>query len=110
MAFTITLTKPAQSHLETIDRKHHHALRDAILEQLRFEPLVETRNCKTLDPAIFGATWELRCSPDNRYRVIYEVTNEDDEEHVTILAIGEKRGSQLLIAGIDITQNREENA
>jgi hypothetical protein len=92
--------------LAFIERKHHRAIRDAILEQLTDEPLVETRNRKPLDPAIFEATWELRCGLQNRFRVLYTVEtiepeDEDDEPEtvVWIVAIGEKRGERLFIAG-----------
>ncbi len=69
------------------------------MEQLSFAPLQETRNRKPLErtPGPFGATWELRCGPENRYRVFYEVAPETRE--VWILAIGVKHRARLLIAG-----------
>jgi hypothetical protein len=48
-------------------------------------------------PAPFGASWELRCGPDNRFRVFYEVDAAARE--VQILAIGVKERNRLLIAG-----------
>jgi hypothetical protein len=48
----------------------------------------------------FGATWEIRFGPDNRFWVFYRVDN--DIEQVVILAIGEKIGSRLLIGGEEI--------
>ena len=45
----------------------------------------------------FGAAWELRCGPDNRFRVFYRI--DPDSFEVSILAIGVKKGSQLFIGG-----------
>jgi hypothetical protein len=53
-AFPITLSKATLVHLNSIDRKFHRALRDELLEQLSFEPFLETRNRKPLDPSILG--------------------------------------------------------
>jgi len=47
-----------------------------------------------------GATWELRCGTNNRFRVFYEV--DTTEQTVWILAIGEKRGNRLFIGGGEI--------
>lgn len=58
----------------------------------------ETRNRKPLDqPAPFGASWELRSGPDNRFRVFYEVDAAAYE--VQVLAIGVKERSRLLFGG-----------
>ncbi|HEV3238122.1 MAG TPA: hypothetical protein VGZ25_14125 [Gemmataceae bacterium] len=85
-------------HLDLIDSKHHGLLRRTINEQLTHTPAMETRNRKLLDqPAPFGASWELRCGPDNRFRVFYEVDSPAQE--VQILAIGVKDRNRLLIGG-----------
>jgi hypothetical protein len=59
---------------------------------------VETRNRKPLKrPTAFGADWELRLGPDNRFRVFYQV---DREGHgVRVLAVGVKDRNRLLIGG-----------
>lgn len=74
-------------------------LRQAIEEQLSFMPDTETRNRKPLErsPGPFGATWELRCGPGNRFRVFTEVASHVPE--VLILAIGVKDHNRLTIAG-----------
>ncbi len=66
-----------------------------------FEPEQETRNRKPLlQPAPFDATWELRCGPQNRFRVLYGV---DPERHeVRIQAIGVKSGNRLIVGGKEI--------
>jgi mRNA-degrading endonuclease RelE of RelBE toxin-antitoxin system len=48
-------------------------------------------------PSPFGATWELRFGPNNRFRVFYEVDN--DEHTVQVLAIGIKERNRLFIGG-----------
>ena len=53
------------------------------------EPDVETRNRKPLkQPIAFGADWELRLGPDNRFRVFYQIDAE--RRQVRILAVGVK--------------------
>jgi hypothetical protein len=57
-----------------------------------------TRNRKPLDqPGPFEASWELRCGPDNRFRVFYDV--DAAATVVNVLAIGIKDRTRLLIAG-----------
>ena len=96
--FTLSFAPEAIEHLDPIESKYHGLLRRTINEQLMYAPLEETRNRKPLDPpAPFGATWELRCGPDNRFRVFYDV---DAASHqVQILAIGVKERNRLLIGG-----------
>src|SRR5713101_7898029 len=96
--FTLSFAPQAIEHLDRIEPKYHGVLRRAIKEQLTYTPTEETRNRKPLDqPAPFEASWELRCGPDNRFRVFYEV---DSEAHaVQVLAIGVKDRSRLLIGG-----------
>ena len=67
--------------------------------QLTIAPEGQTRNRKPLEelPGLFGSTWELRFSPDNRFRVFYEVAAEN--RAVWILTIGVKDKNRLLIAG-----------
>jgi hypothetical protein len=58
-------------------------------EQLTHKPTMTTRNRKPLDqPAPFAAGWELRCGPNNRILVFYEVDLE--AQVVQVLAIGLK--------------------
>src|SRR5438552_12992667 len=88
-------------HLRAIEAKYHSLIRAEIEEQLQFEPAKETRNRKPLrQPAPFEATWELRFGPDNRFRVLYGI-DEDDRE-VQIQAIGVKEGNRLLVGGEEV--------
>lgn len=84
-----------------IERKYHHLIQKAIDEQLSYTPQKETRNRKPLDPpAELGATWELRCGPQNRFRIFYEV--DIFEKAVWILGIGVKEGNRVLLGGEEI--------
>ena len=81
-------------HLATIERKYHNLIRQTIREQLRDIPGTPTKNRKQLEqPAPFDATWELRIGPNNRFRVFYEIN--EDQHQVEILAIGTKEGNRL---------------
>ncbi len=97
--FSLVYAAEVHAHVNAIDRKYLRLLQETIKEQLSFTPLEETRNRKPLErsPGPFGATWELRCGPDNRLRVFYEVEYESRE--VWILAIGVKDRARLFIAG-----------
>jgi mRNA-degrading endonuclease RelE of RelBE toxin-antitoxin system len=89
------------NHLASIDAKYDRLIRESIEEQLQFEPIVETRNRKPLRrPAPFGATWEIRFGPDNRFRVLYDV--DEEKRAVSILAVGEKEGNRLIIGGREV--------
>jgi len=87
--------------LRTIERKYHSLIRASIEEQLPFEPGVRTRNRKPLDvPITPDSRWELRFGPNNRFRVIYRVSDQTNE--VYILVTGVKERAQLLIGGEEI--------
>ena len=96
--FTPFFAPQAIEHLDLIESKYHGLLRRMINEQLTFTPTAETRNRKPLDqPAPFGASWELRCGPDNCFRVFYDVDSASQE--VRVLAVGVKDRNRLLIGG-----------
>jgi hypothetical protein len=96
--FTLLFAPEVIEHLDSIESKHHGLLRRAIREQLTFTPTAETRNRKPMEqPAPYAATWELRCGPDNRFRVFYDVDLALNEVHV--LAIGVKDHNRLFIGG-----------
>lgn len=99
-SFEIIYAPLTKRHLKTIEPKYYPLIQESIEEQLQDEPDVETRNRKPLKRPIFGATWEIRFGPDNRFRVFYKV--EADEREVYVLAIGEKKGGRLSIGGEEI--------
>jgi mRNA-degrading endonuclease RelE of RelBE toxin-antitoxin system len=96
--FTLTFAPEAIDHMDRIETKYHGLLRRTIQEQLTYTPTEETRNRKLLEqPAPFDASWELRCGPDNRFRIFYDVDSES--QVLRILAVGVKDRSRLLIGG-----------
>jgi hypothetical protein len=98
LKFTLSFAPQAIEHLDLIESKYHRLMRRTIHEQLTYAPSEETRNRKPLDqPAPLGASWELRCGPDNRFRVFYEVDAASHE--VQVLAVGVKDRNRLLIGG-----------
>jgi mRNA-degrading endonuclease RelE of RelBE toxin-antitoxin system len=85
-------------HLARIEPKYHSLIREKIEEFLTREPDKETRNRKPLSrPSVLSTAWELRCGPDNRFRVYYRVNRE--LRQVYILAIGVKERSRVFIGG-----------
>ena len=94
--YSLVYAEAIQQQLRAIDAKHHSLIRDKIVKQLSFEPDRESRNRKPLErPVEFGATWELRFGPGNRFRVFYDT---DAELHqVQIVAVGVKLGNRLRI-------------
>lgn len=99
-AFEIILSEKLKDDFRHLERKWHGVIRDAIFEQLEFTPDVETRNRKPLRTPIDEARWELRCGPDNRFRVLYKYDTPAREVH--IVAVGEKRNNELWVRGIKV--------
>jgi mRNA-degrading endonuclease RelE of RelBE toxin-antitoxin system len=98
--FTLFFAPEAIEHLDFIELKHHALLHREIYKQLTFTPTEETRNRKPLEqPAPFDATWELRCGPNNRFRVFYDLDLES--RTVEVLAIGTKNRNRLIVGGVE---------
>jgi mRNA-degrading endonuclease RelE of RelBE toxin-antitoxin system len=96
--FALTYADEVKEHLRAIEAKYHSVIQSAIETQLLHEPDVETRNRKPLKrPITYGADWELRLGPDNRFRVFYQVNTEGRE--VRVLAVGVKDRSRLFFGG-----------
>ena len=96
--YAIVFAPETVAHMDAIDLKDHGLIERTIDEQLQYTPEKGTRNRKQLEePGPFGATWELRCGRQNRFRVFYEVDSAAWE--VYVLAIGVKLRGKLIIAG-----------
>jgi hypothetical protein len=96
--FTLSFAPQAIEHFDLIESKYHGLLRRTIKEQLTYTPTEETRNRKPLDqPAPFEASWELRCGPENRFRVFYDVDSAAQE--VQVLAVGVNERDRFFIGG-----------
>ena len=99
--YALVYAPVVREHLRAVERHHYSSIRAALPGQLRFEPDTETTNRKPLrQPALFEAQWELRCGPDHRFRVFYEIDRESRK--VYILAIGVKERNRLLIGGEEV--------
>jgi hypothetical protein len=100
--FTLVFAPETVEHMDAIEPKYHRLIERAIDQQLQYIPEKATRNRKPLsEPGPSGATWELRCGPQNMFRVFYEVEAACWE--VQVLAIGVKEREKLLIGGKDYT-------
>ena len=99
--FEIVIAPEVKDHMKAIEKKHHTLIEQAIEDQLRFQPVTETRNRKPLQqPAAFEAEWEIRFGPSNRFRVLYKVDFE--EKTVFLLAVGTKDRNRLLVGGKEV--------
>ncbi len=97
-AFRIKYAKQVLGHLKTIEKRYHRLIESSIESALTFEPDVETMNRKTLTrPSSIASSWELRCGPDNRFRVFYSI--DFNNLQVNVLAIGVKVRNVLHIGG-----------
>jgi hypothetical protein len=99
--FAVDFAEHTYEHIEAIELKYHSLIEQAVLEQLCHQPTVTTKNRKrlrTIGP--FGAEWELRCGPDNRFRIFY--TADETARAVAIVAVAVKERDRLFIAGKEV--------
>ena len=98
MAFEINFTHIAATHVRAYRKFEPQIILDAIEEQLRHEPMTETRQRKRLG-ANTMSDWELRVQ---QYRVFYDVLIEEDPQVVKIKAVGHKDHNTLYIGGKEV--------
>jgi mRNA-degrading endonuclease RelE of RelBE toxin-antitoxin system len=98
--FSLIFAPQVKDHLNGVDRKCRSLIRAAIDEQLQWEPNVQTKNRKPLREPMLGADWELRLGPNNRFRVLYDI--DEDNHQVVILAVGIKEGERLIVGGEEV--------
>lgn len=94
--FEIEVSHDAEGHLRRLSAKDRATVLDAISRRLAHEPTVESRNRKRLGPNPL-APWEMRVG---RLRVYFDV--EEPLRVVSILAVGVKDRSRLLIGGEEV--------
>jgi len=94
--YRIELTENAKAYLVRYRAVEQKMIVSQIKEQLRHEPLRETRNRKMLRDNPLGP-WELRAG---RYRAFYRVF--EDEAVVLVAAIGHKEHNALFIRGKEV--------
>ena len=100
MAWTIVVKEAALDHLEGFGKKTGRLVLRESLQQLKTDPLAETKNMKTLRPNSV-ADRELRVL--GKYRVLFSV--DEEKEIVTVILAGEKRGSKLVVAGKEFSKH-----
>src|SRR5438105_2853290 len=99
--YTLTYAGGVTKHLKSIDAKYDGLIRDNMEEQLLFDPDVKTKNRKPMrQPAPFGAQWEIRFGPNNRFRVLYDI--DEERREVQVVAIGVKEGNRLIVGGEEV--------
>lgn len=104
MAWTIEVKEAALDHLRWIGKKTGRLILQKALEQLEADPLAQTRNMKTLRPnPVAGRELRVR----GRYRVLFSVFEE--EELVTIILVGEKRGNRLVVTGKEFSTHESDS-
>src|SRR5437879_5933431 len=77
--YIVVFAAQVKDHLQAVEKKYRFLIREKIDEQLQWEPAVQTRNRKPLRKPLLGAAWELRLGPDNRFRVLYGI-DEDNRQ------------------------------
>ena len=97
MSYRIEYSPETERHFRALTARQRATVVDAIEQQLRHQPTVETRNRKALRPNPLAA-WELRIG---EFRVFYRV--QEEECFVYILAIGVKR-RHLVYIGDEVTE------
>ena len=93
MAFEILFTPKASDELRSFRKNEQRQVIKAIKTQLLHEPISVARNRKMLRASDL-AEWELRIG---EFRVFYDV--DEAERIVSVRALGQKKGSRLLING-----------
>lgn len=93
--FRLEFTPEALEDLRLLRTYDQRRVIESVEEQLRHQPMQETRNRKRLRPNEL-AEWELRVAT---FRVFYDVDEESDL--VKVEAVGYKQGNVLFIHGED---------
>jgi mRNA-degrading endonuclease RelE of RelBE toxin-antitoxin system len=97
LPYRIEYSPDAEEHLRALTARQRTTVLDAVDEQLAHDPAVETRNRKPMRPNPV-APWELRIG-DLR---VYSDMEQEPESLVTVLAVGIKDRSRVLIGGKEI--------
>jgi mRNA-degrading endonuclease RelE of RelBE toxin-antitoxin system len=95
-SFSIGFTEEALEDMQEIRKFDQQRIIGEIEARLTYQPLVETRNRKPLEPNPLAA-WELRADP---YRIFYDV--DTVAVRVSIIAVGRKVGGRLFVRGEEL--------
>ena len=102
MAWTVELKQSVIVELRWFGKRDGRQLLKEALRRLEEDPLVESRQMKTLRPNPVAGR-ELRLF--GKYRVLFNV--DEPAQVVTIVLIGEKRGEALIVQGEEFTGHHE---
>ena len=105
MPWNVDLRESVIDDLRWFGKKDGRLLLKEAVRQLSANPLEESRNMKTLRPNPL-AERELRLF--GKYLVLFNVDSKT--RHVTIIAVGEKRGDALIVQGEEFTQHHESDS
>mgnify|MGYP002626049762 CR=1 FL=1 len=105
MSWAIVLKESVTEDLRWLGKAEGRMVLDEAIDRLSDDPLAETRNMKTLRPNPI-AERELRLF--GKYRVLFNVDEPNSE--VTIVLVGEKRGTSLFVQGEEFTHHHENNS
>jgi len=101
-SFAVSYAPVTRDHLRAIRRRDLAIIKAAIEATLFDEPTKKTSNRRPLSPTTeLEAEWELRCGPNNHFRVFYSVDEQLRQVHV--VAIGVKRGNRLRIGREEVS-------
>lgn len=105
MPWSVVLKESVIDDLRWYGRADARILLAAVEERLAADPLAETRNLKRLrqNPV---AERELRLF--GKYRALFNVDR--DQEQVTVVLFGEKRGNSLYVQGEEFTSHHESDS
>ena len=105
MSWTVILKDSVIDDLRWFGKKDGRLLLAEAEQHLSSDPLLESRNMKTLRPNPV-AERELRLF--GKYRVLFNV--DEQAEEVTIILVGEKRGNSLIVQGEEFTGHESDTA
>jgi mRNA-degrading endonuclease RelE of RelBE toxin-antitoxin system len=105
MAWTVELKESAIDDFRWFGKKDGRMLLNEAEQHLTADPLLESRNMKTLRPNPV-AQRELRLF--GKYRVLFNVDQEN--EKVIIVLVGEKRDNSLFVQGEEFTGHESDPA
>ncbi len=105
MAWSVELKESVIDDLRWFGKRDGRQLLREILRRLEEDPLVESRQMKTLRPNPVAGR-ELRLF--GKYRVLFNV--DEPARAVTIILVGEKRGQSLIVQGEEFTGHHESDS
>jgi mRNA-degrading endonuclease RelE of RelBE toxin-antitoxin system len=105
MQWHVTVSESVLDDLRWFGKKEGRWILRELEQNLSADPLVETRNVKTLRANPI-AHKELRLA--GKYRVLFNL--DETTRSVQVILVGEKRGNRLLVRGEEFTVHHESDS